>query len=440
MFRSLFNIDYALKSLVRGSVRTLSIIIAVAIMIFFSCVAVNIWNNSESNLNDYKESRKIRGFLTDYYGNWNSELLLTMQDINNLEEITYIEDIFYSTECSYYYLGICEDLSGNTIKYEHLDYGNPKSAYRFMRDKQYFQDEARLCFTNSIENAPEFYYVDSIEMNFLEGFNQNFLNQQYQDVVYGMVSEKFRDLHHINLGDTIVVAIPEKDIKDGMVIYYEYQIRVVGSYNNNRMGEMIYCPIDVVIDTSMMKGSGDSDNIVEYKTGKNYKITNAGFYVYGIDNLLELKKILNAEGYAQIGTTTASRLFILLEDGVDLSNYINLQKHNLFLKVMIMIFIVVCFIINLFSGFLVVKNRYNEIGIWKNMGASASQIIGCFILEQVFVYFVGVFAGIISVSILFNYIAGAVISFDCLILVLTICLSYLISCLFTLYFFIYFKR
>ncbi|MDL2300943.1 ABC transporter permease [Lachnospiraceae bacterium OttesenSCG-928-D06] len=414
------GMGFAWKGILRGGKRSITVVILGCAITIFSCWILNAFTLSNESLIELQTKQRIKGHFTDYNGRNSFALLLEIEDMENLHEMTKdcnikMKMVSGSAITSYIYLGVSG--RGNEVGLAYDCLKQPESFVEMERITRRFKQAPKIIFTNSIYEAEEFIYTqeDQIKMDFIEGYNESFLNEEYTGILQGMISYDMAMEQQIELGDTIAVAVNYPIFNQ--INYMEYEIYVVGFFEKDKKENQIYCPMDAVFDTSFLRNNtdtydgivdqdilggisalsleGEESNVYDVFGGINYSVNRISFQFEGTENISLVKDVFLENGFEQVGTVTNNRKYIVVEDGIVLSNLFSLSQQNRYITVLTYCMIILCCVINILISVLIVYSRKEEIGITRSLGASMIQVFESFLGEQCILYFFGGLIGIV---------------------------------------------
>ncbi len=402
---------FAFKRIFRNKARSIGVmILGIAVAIFLGEI-LSASSLSSENLNYLLQNEEIQGTMVNYNGNSSYNLLLEKEDMVKLMEIPRIEKIDGTSQESYLYLGKSIDKNGQPQIYEPLQISAGVEGYTIVALQ--FLTAPNLVFTTSLDKTEEFYYVKEYETIFLDGYDENFLRVPYAGELYGMISYTMADKNDIELGDT--VAVSQFRPGAGAGGFLEYHIKVIGLFHSGFKEENIYCPLDAILDVSFL--TDGKENFEEFAYGgreQEYHVNNITVQFDGIQNISELKDQLVDIGLEEMMTAQSNRKYIILDDGIALSNLNGLRIQDQYTRILMVLMIVLCASANIFFSIILVRGQKSQIGIMLSYGATKIQMYIAFGLDIFILYFVGNGIGIL----ILNQFENVVKSRNILILVM----------------------
>lgn len=197
------------------------------------------------------------------------------------------------------------------------------------------------------------------------------------------------------------------------------EFQVVGFYEKNVEEEDLYAPLDYYTETSYMREEDLSEERFYSLRDWEYCLNAMTFRLKGLENIAKVKDALEEIGFEEIGTAEMNRKYVLLEDGVLLSNLNNFIIQDQYTRVLVILMILLSVVANVFISSSLIRNRKKDIGVMMGMGATKVQVYIAFVTEVICVYLLGniVGAGILEVFVLdlnlihFIFLAGAAVCF-----------------------------
>ena len=386
---------FACKQIFRNKARSIGVIIlGIAVAIFLGEI-LSASSLSSDNLEYLLQNEEIQGVMVNYNGNSAYNLLLGKEDMEKLMEIPSLVRVDGTNQESYLYLGKMLDKNGQPQIYEPLQIPPGFEGYSVVALQ--FLSAPNLVFTTSLDNTEEFYYVKEYKTTFLDGYDESFLSMAYAGELYGMISYTMADKNDIELGDTIAVSQFRPGAGAGG--FLEYHIKVVGLFQSGFREENIYCPLDAILDVSFL--SDGKDNFKEFAYGgrkQEYHVNNITIQFEGIQNISELKDQLVDIGLEEMMTAQSNRKYIVLDDGIALSNLNGLRMQDQYTRILMILMIVLCASANIFFSMVLVRGQKSKIGIMLSYGATKIQTYIAFGLDLFILYFVGNGIGILILN------------------------------------------
>jgi hypothetical protein len=374
---------FAWKHIFRNKSRSIGILVlGVAVAVFLGEI-LHASSISNENLNNLLENEEIRGIMVNYDGSHDFNLILDIEDMKMFTEISRLENIEGMTSEKYLYAGISQDKNGQQKEYDPIQVPAGFEGFTVLQ-LQYLQ-ASDLVFTTNRENTEEFYYVNEFDVEYLDGYDESFFGKSYDGNLCGIISESMAREHQIELGDTIVVSPLRVSING----FLEYHIKVVGVFHSGFGESNIYCPLDAVLDTSFLREEGDAFEGYAFEEDEEYKIKNILVEFDGIKEISKLKDQLEEHGLEEMLAAGVNRKFIVLNDGVSLSNLHGLRMQDQYTRILMYLMILLCAGANVFFSTVLLRGQKSKIGVMLSYGATKIQTYSAFCMDLFILYFGG---------------------------------------------------
>ncbi|NLX78061.1 MAG: ABC transporter permease [Clostridiaceae bacterium] len=390
------SVKYAMLSILRGGTRSTVIPVVAAAVVFFLGQMANTSENYRKQLSDIYENTKISGYFTDINGKKVGNLLIEAVNINNLYHSGYITDLTVSLDIKYYYLGISEYADGTVQELAPLFVPEGFAAETL---KNYIQRGPSLVGTNDIRSAPEFFYAENIIMEFVEGFDESFLETAQEDAYYCMVPVSLMKEKGIALGDTIRIATDREVYSEeyDARIFYEVDLKVIGCFEKQGTQDLIYVPLSIMFPTEHIWGNKDGLKGPPSETfDTGYTVTeeqkrylprftfkSAGFKLVDTTKLNEFKDYLEEMGYSQVNRIGKIREFVVLRDQRFNNIVNNINQQMRYIDVLYPCLYALIGIIAVIISYLMTVSRKMEFAIMRGLGGTKIHTFFSFFTEQV---------------------------------------------------------
>ncbi len=386
------SIGFATKQMVRSQSRTLGVLLLGFAVAVFAGRIVTAATESQANLDTLLHEQQINGYMADYHGNISNRLVLNTEDIAQILQMKRFDSISASAYEGYVYLGIAETKDGQEGDWEPLK--DPETIAEVILRGKLFASAPQIYFTNNIRTSPKFLYENDVTMTFLDGYDETFLEESYQErffgpeyTVLGMISSKMAEDENIELGDIIYVEVARSDPYGESM---KYPFKVVGLYENINAEEDIFLPLDIVREINDFWGRW---------LRSPYSINSLSFRINGVSDISTAKDALSLVGFEEVGSTGSSRKYVLLEDGIALSNLSSMEIQDRYTRVLVVIMVILAASANIFLSGALIRGRKTEMGVMMGMGARGIQIFWAFALELCIVYLAGNIFGFLLLTI-----------------------------------------
>jgi ABC-type lipoprotein release transport system permease subunit len=403
------SLKYAILSIIRGGARTLVVpIFAITVVMFFGQLSQTSYRYQEQ-LNKIHENSKIEGVYTDINGKQIGNLVVNAYDVSNLYHSGYLDSLSISMAKPYYYIGISQ-LSDGTEQ----DIGPlyvPSSSFSRESLEAVIQRGPDLTATNNIRNAPEFFYADTILMNFLEGYDETFLTTPSgtTDVFSCLLPSSLMNEKGIVLGDTIRLAT-DRAIKIADYderIYLHYDLKVVGSFEKQGTEDTIYTPLSLFFDTALIWEENhpsrgvpieiESDPYAPTEEEADILLStvfdSTSFTLDNTRNLLEFKNYLTDYGYSQVHNVSRIREFLILKDASFNNAIASIHQQIRYINILYPFLYLLVGIMAIAVSYLLIISRKSEFAIMRGLGATRFYAFSAFFLEQWMLCLFGIILG-----------------------------------------------
>jgi len=404
-------LKYAILSILRGGSRTLVVpVLAFSVVVFFGDLATTS-THYQDQLEAIYENTTIEGYYTDIHGKQIGNQVLNAYDVANLYRNGQIESLSLSLGEPYYYLGIPKFADGTSQEVEPLY--KPRSSYSYASLKTIISRGAELIATNNIRKSPEFFYADTILMDFLEGYDESFLaipsSNNYDDINTCIVPTSLMAEKGIELGDTIRVALDYlvRDTETDKMIFFQLSLRVVGCYEKQGTEDTIYIPLARFFRTSNIWDEGQTAEGLPFNTfDTGYALTeeqkeilvsttfnSTTFTLSDSHDLLDFKEYLTDYGYSQVQRVSDVREFIVLKDAAFNNAVASIKQQIYYINTLYPFLYALVGIIALSVSYLLVVSRKNEFATMRGLGATRMRTFFSFFIEQSVLCLIGVAIG-----------------------------------------------
>ena len=405
------SMKYALLSIFRGTSRSLVVpLLAFTVVIFFGQLATTSLRY-EQQLESIFNNSTINGFYTDIHGKQIGGQVLNAYDINNLYHTGALDSLSISFGKSYYYMGILKTPDGVENFIDHFYV--PISTFLHESATATIQRGSEMTGTNDIRTTPEFYYADSIVMEYLDGYDETILTIPYANSVLSpcLLPSSFMVQKGISIGDTIRVVTDEELRNPDNIderIFREYNLLVIGSYEKQGAEDTIYTPISLFIDTDLIWGAGEttagapkSTFMTGYSVAEEDAsallatiIHSATFSLKDSHDLEIFKNFLADYGYSQVQEVGRVRMFIVLKDAAFNNAVASVKQQIKYINTLYPVLYALVGIIAIAVSYLLVVSRKQEFATMRGLGAKRIRTFLSFFYEQSILCLLGTAGGL----------------------------------------------
>lgn len=227
---------YAVLSVRRGGLRTAAVLLLSAIVAMFLGQLASTANVYREQLADFSANTKIRAYVTDVGGLNMDNLIVYSDTLESLYQTGLVSDIGVTeSEWHYRFEGVRCDAQGNA--HEVAPTKLPTGQFAFETFQYQMSLEPKLVPTNSLYDAPEFYY-SSPEATWLEGYDESCLRGDELNIC--VLPESFMQREGVELGSVVRFYCMSAG---GLYGYMgPMDLYVVGSYPSKSGSETVYVP------------------------------------------------------------------------------------------------------------------------------------------------------------------------------------------------------
>lgn len=404
------SLKYAILSILRGGNRSAVVpILALCVVIFFGQLATTTQRYQEQ-LDAIYDSTTIQGYFTDINGKQIGNQVLFAYDVNHVYHDGRISSLSVSTSEPYYYLGIPKRADGTEFEVAPLYV--PSNAYVREALEEAMLRGYDLTATNDIRTAPEFFYSSTIDMEFLDGYDESILRVPFDDeralsciLPTSLMAEK-----GIALGDTLRIAInsPHRSKEYNASIYRHADLLVVGSYEKQGAEDTIYAPLTLFFDPTWIWGEGqaaegapsatfDTGYTIDEWTKRDLQIAvlnSANFTLSDSRQLNEFKDDLSDYGFSQVKNVSSVREFVVLKDAAFNNAVASTKQQIRYINMLYPCLYVLVGIIAIVVSYLLVVSRKTEFATMRGLGATRVRTFLSFFFEQCILCLLGTAAGL----------------------------------------------
>jgi len=410
---------YAILSILRGGTRTIVVpLLAMAVVFFLGQLATTTAHYHEQ-LEDIYENTTISGRFTDYRGKQIGNQVIDPYHVMNLYRTGVIDSLYVTRDQWVVYLGTAihadgteeevspMEMSANIHTFESIEWSFGKGVLG-----------VQVIATNDFRTVPEFYYLDNVAINFLEGYDESFLaNPTGNTEVYNcIISSDLMESLGVVLGDTIRVSPFTVDGRrpNFREILDHYDFYIVGSYEQQSNVEIIYVPLPLMFDTALIwdeRQPTDEPTTLTVDAGytptesQKDELAKASFYsatfkLTDSRQLGALKNYLSEYGYSQVNQINKLRAFVVLNDAVFNNAVAGIQQQIRYINTLYPFLYLLVGVIALVVSYLLVVSRRMELAILRGLGATTFTTSTSFFLEQSFLCLFGVAFGLLFWTLL----------------------------------------
>lgn len=353
------------------------------------------WGGQIAGLYD---TTTITGEVTSTNGRQATDLMVPARNARLLWESGMLEDLSVSLSWHYWF---AEDMPA---------FGTGGFAAESLA--AWVNQQPELVALNRLDAAPAFYYENTPEVEWLEGWNGDFLGGPVNDTVDEsryywqqpglypaieawqypcLVNQNVLIQRGLELGDIfeLLVSIPFS----GQTVNMTIRFQIVGAYSGSGSQKEIYVPLSFWCHPSWLLGGEDCLGNGE-PTGLSdrvgaiphiYSITSFStcrFTLRSPYDLNAFRDYLTGEEFSQVGHLTRNRTTVVLRDQAFVETVSGLGRYVTFSWILLSVLCGAVGLIGFLISWLMVSGRRMEFAVMRGLGASRGRVFWSFFLEQ----------------------------------------------------------
>lgn len=409
-------LTYARLSARRGGFRSLVPVLAGICAAVLFCQLTGTVTRYDHQLMKLRSDSSVRGYLTDIRGQSTSGLALGDGVVERISQIPGVADVTYLTTAPYYFNGFYRDgkFAGGPGQREQ-----PIGSFAAERYEDELRSGPKLVFTNSLKGAPEFLSRTSVEVEWLEGYDEGFLaadptleiDPNTGHIVKDMPPENrcliptdMMDEYGIRLGDWIwleAITYPYTNSNDTQIIQVAF--RVVGAFVQTGRANNIYANLDMpkyFLDLSMA-------SVYEWSTQDlpggtiltrggicmRQAYSGATFSIPSCTDLTAVKQALHDMGLSEVGRISSIRNFVIINDAAYLTTERAAAQRLWYMQHLFPVVYAIALGLAYLLAFLQVQSRRRELRTMRSVGADRKTAYGSLYWEQLMLAALGAVLG-----------------------------------------------
>lgn len=409
-------LTYARLSARRGGFRSLVPVLAGVCAAVLFCQLTGTVTRYDHQLMKLRADSSVRGFLTDIRGQSTSGLALGDGVVEGISQIPGVTDVTYLTTTPYYFNGFYRDgkFAGGPGRR-----AQPIGSFAAERYEDELRSGPRLVFTNSLKGAPEFLSRTSVEVEWLEGYDEGFLaadptleiDPNTGHIVKDMPPENrcviptdMMDEYGIQLGDWIwleSITYPYTNSNDTQIIQVAF--RVVGAFVQTGRANNIYANLDMpryFLNLSMASvyewSTQDLPGGIIFTRGGislRQSYSGATFSIPSCTDLTSVKQALHDMGLSEVGRISSIRNFVIINDAAYLTTERAAAQRLWYMQHLFPVVYAIALGLAYLLAFLQVQSRRRELRTMRSVGADRKTAYGSLFLEQLMLAALGAALG-----------------------------------------------
>lgn len=418
---------YAILSFLRGGARSLVVPLMAVVVVFFFGQLSTTSERYRDELNEIYANTEILGRFTDYKGKSIDKQIINADLLYQLLHSGKIDQMVLTQSFQSLFAGIPIFADGTTQEVPPITppHDNPFAMENFMELFNKPGTGIRVISTNDIRHAPEFFYSGNIKIEFLPGYDENFLASPTveEDINYftyytnvgnqvkeaqkmivahsdGIISNELLRRLDAQLGDTIRLYYYPSDL--GMPLL-PLDIRIIASYTQQGNAETVYIPLSSNFDTRLIWGEGQSTQGLPLAKEEDEELLDdlqhvsfqsATFQLQDSHKLLELKEYFADQQFSQVNKIGRVRSFVVLGDAVFNNAIASIEQQIKYTDVLYPILVALTALIAFVVSYLLTISRRMELATMRGLGSPNHTIFGSFFIEQLLLLLLGVLIGV----------------------------------------------
>ena len=396
------SLKYALLSLCRGGFRTLVPVIALLCAAVLFCRLAAVTESARTGLQALQQESSVRGYLTDISGRSLSGLLLDESAAQALAAIPGVSDVTLCRSNHYDLLYVDHqaytNADGSHDGYTDGPGPHPRTygSYGWEIFMDYLRSRDEIIFTSSLHGAPEFLYSQSVEVEYLPGWDESFLSAPRGEEDACILPSSLMEEYHIALGDTVTLEMP------GNFDSFLMSFRVVGRYVQEGAANHIYASLNLF---EPWTGQAHKKGIIYVQRSVGGRL-HTTFYVNGpmtyqsatftvpdCSDLESVKDALYQAGFSETSHLRSLRSFVTINDASYLSALHAAQQRLWYMDRLFPLIDALAVALAFLLGRLLLGRRAGELRTLRSMGVSPASAFWSLYWEQLLLVLLGAALG-----------------------------------------------
>ncbi len=369
-------VKYSLLSIKRGGARSFASPLLAFMAALFLCQLVTTAASYNTQLERIVDDAKISGALTDSHGRQTGQVVVSAYTVNTLARSGYIDDIALAKP---FMFAEYDDINLNV-----LNGGFSMDTFMAGRARA-----GRLVPTNSIADAPEFYYSSTKpEVRYLEGYDESFMSKPRDgrraanmdryynytdpgDEWYCVVPSTYLAERGLELGDNIMIMM----LVDDPVLL---NMKIIGEFDKQSAKDNIYAELTVSFNPEHMYT--EDEEVLKYLG--HFNVYSMSFTVPDATDLTALKQLMLNNNFSEPTAYRQNRSFVILQDKSFLATVSTIEQQIEYIGVLYPVLYGLTALVGLVAAYLLVLSRKRELAIMRGLGASSGKAFMSLFLEQ----------------------------------------------------------
>lgn len=406
---------FALLSARRGGWRSVVVPVTALVLTLLLGLLTAGASGWEGQLEELYSNSALEGQVVSANGRSATKLSVSADTVRELYQTGQLEEVAVSLGWNYWFRDEMPQFAGTAFGDES------RSAW--------IRQQPELIALNSLSAAPEFYYAETPEVEWLDGWDETFLSESDYigfmdrsipfDGVLSippypvLVSRAFLEEHGLALGDwtRLFIRIEFQNSRTDTDI----TIRIVGTFQPVGQKQNIYAPLGCWFDPAWITGDttplaeGEMVSLTGRITNQEqldkliYFTTNfraCRFTLKSAYDLEDFRQVLADGNYSQVGKLTSNRTTVLLLDQAFQETVGGLGRYISFSRILFPVLLAAVALMGFIISWLMVNGRRMEFAILRGLGTSRRQVFASFFLEQGALCVAGCLTGALALTVL----------------------------------------
>ena len=406
---------FAMLSAKRGGWRSGVVpaaVLVLTILIGMLTVSAAGWSDQ---LNELYENSTVEGQVVSLNGRNATKLNVSASEARKLWKSGFLSDISLSLGWNYW------------LDDEIPKFGSHPEGIESRNG--WILNQPMLSAANSISAIHEFYYTDRPEIQWLDGYDESFLDDtEIRSICYSLggideidfsypalAGKAFMESHDLELGDEIEVMIRMSLSSNdaSTTVDFPVTIRFVGSFQQIGKKSNLYVPIRFWFDPEWLSSEEELMRegellpnlyVTKYNMNKfcysNTTFKTCRFTLSSAYDLEAFKNFLSENSYSQVGKINRNRITILMLDQEFTETLSGLKRYITFGSILFPVLFLAVGAIGFIISWLMINGRRMEFAILRGLGASGRRVFETFFIEQAILCILGCLIGAIILTVL----------------------------------------
>lgn len=366
---------YALLSAVRGGPRSaLPVVAVLCAALLFARFSLSL-TNCRRALSEIRSNTEIRGYFTDIHGKTPDQLALDADTVRTLASFDGVTSLTatISEPCHFAF---------GTHGTDHVGPGFtdvPQGSFaKEYATGLFLTQNPRLVFTNGLRDAPAFLFSPSLEVSFLDGYDEGSLKKLHDETVCVM-PKRVMEAYGLSLGDEVTYEVMFTHIAQSIDSLYYLPMRVIGCYTDALGGENVYANLPAFYGCDPI----EEPELLPNTYFAAQRLQSAVFRVKNGASLSTFKDMLAQAGFCEPNQVGRLRTWLLVEDAAYHATEKSVSQRLWYMEHIFPAVELLTLALAPAFAFLQAQMRKKEQRMMRCVGASAGRALCSLLLEQV---------------------------------------------------------